>query len=541
MKGSGGQGEGMHRYFPSPMEQSILMQNIHRYFQYPERSIDRNAVAKEVSAALMKISSHWTHRTVRLWFNNNRNSFGSSLPPPVTQPDPPTHTVTFGEAPAISPPQPKIQPQYQPAPQVIPQAQEIKPNTNPDIQPYQYHSELLEVMNTIQSAADQTIRFYISRFNQAIQELKSRDLIEDLKFPQDRNRCILFPDPPLECPSFSEMSDDSKSIDGNHPISKLYQKRASSDFPAHPFDTTYINDAGAYFIHNSTLTPDRVLSFCNPSNLGNWQTVKLNTQSRFEFLVADTINHFAWGFGRCQIHRMRLDSSNKKPCITKIPNVHDTMNPCSLVLHHDSVVLGFNSSKILYYLDHKMKITSIETDIGDNKGFSIIASANNGLLAGLMDDPCLRFLSENGKEAGCFLGHTETVISISFISDMSFVTASDDRSLKIWDLRQRIPVAHVGTNHKSIIGLTSSDNHVIFSTHDKTIRVVDIRAPIKSIFGVATDEYSITSMHYSREKDTLGLFGIATKYGNNDSLLFVDDEGGSHKYIYRQYNNFIHC
>ena len=43
-----------------------------KYFKQPERSYERNMIAKATSKKLKKISSHWTHRDVRLWFNNNK-------------------------------------------------------------------------------------------------------------------------------------------------------------------------------------------------------------------------------------------------------------------------------------------------------------------------------------------------------------------------------------------------------------------------------------------------------------------------------------
>lgn len=62
------------RYFPTTVEQFILIQHMGKYFSFPERSPDRNKIAEEVASILNPISGHWTHRSVRLWFNNNRNS-----------------------------------------------------------------------------------------------------------------------------------------------------------------------------------------------------------------------------------------------------------------------------------------------------------------------------------------------------------------------------------------------------------------------------------------------------------------------------------
>ena len=44
------------RYYPNSLEQSILVQNVRRYFSKPERSQERTKIANEVSEELMKHS-----------------------------------------------------------------------------------------------------------------------------------------------------------------------------------------------------------------------------------------------------------------------------------------------------------------------------------------------------------------------------------------------------------------------------------------------------------------------------------------------------
>lgn len=70
---------GAARYYASPQEQKILVQGLIRYFSLPERSQNRNKVVKEVASYLSMISPHWSHRAVRLWFNNNRHTYLPAL------------------------------------------------------------------------------------------------------------------------------------------------------------------------------------------------------------------------------------------------------------------------------------------------------------------------------------------------------------------------------------------------------------------------------------------------------------------------------
>ena len=63
------------RYYANAAEQQILVQGLQRYFSLPERSQNRNKITKEVSQFLQCFSPHWSHRAVRLWFNNNKHSY----------------------------------------------------------------------------------------------------------------------------------------------------------------------------------------------------------------------------------------------------------------------------------------------------------------------------------------------------------------------------------------------------------------------------------------------------------------------------------
>ncbi|KAK8890888.1 hypothetical protein M9Y10_028087 [Tritrichomonas musculus] len=69
------------RYYANAAEQQILIQGLQRYFSLPERSQNRNKITKEVSQFLRCFSPHWSHRAVRLWFNNNKHSYFNTQNP----------------------------------------------------------------------------------------------------------------------------------------------------------------------------------------------------------------------------------------------------------------------------------------------------------------------------------------------------------------------------------------------------------------------------------------------------------------------------
>lgn len=60
------------RYYPGREELVILYKKLPEYLSFPERHNKRNQIAHETSKLLHTYSERWTHRYVRLWFNNHK-------------------------------------------------------------------------------------------------------------------------------------------------------------------------------------------------------------------------------------------------------------------------------------------------------------------------------------------------------------------------------------------------------------------------------------------------------------------------------------
>jgi hypothetical protein len=61
-------------------EHSLLANHIQRYFETPDRSEQRAQIVREVLELLSGGGREWTHRSIRLWFNNNRRHYFPSAP-----------------------------------------------------------------------------------------------------------------------------------------------------------------------------------------------------------------------------------------------------------------------------------------------------------------------------------------------------------------------------------------------------------------------------------------------------------------------------
>lgn len=63
-------------YFPTEEEKQILIPNLIKFFNSPERSRLRKSIMDETSQTLSSLNpEHWTPKAVRLWFNNNKKHY----------------------------------------------------------------------------------------------------------------------------------------------------------------------------------------------------------------------------------------------------------------------------------------------------------------------------------------------------------------------------------------------------------------------------------------------------------------------------------
>ena len=74
-EGESNANDSLPRHYATKAEQQILIWGLRQYFSYPERSTNRSKIAENVTSFLKGISPHWSHRAVRLWFNNNKKTY----------------------------------------------------------------------------------------------------------------------------------------------------------------------------------------------------------------------------------------------------------------------------------------------------------------------------------------------------------------------------------------------------------------------------------------------------------------------------------
>ena len=531
------------RYYPTPVEQSILIQNVHAYFQKPERSVERNQIAESVASQLQKFSPHWTHRAVRLWFNNNKHAYmtdaAASADQGVPPPQPRRPTVKFGDVmpgpvrmPMPNPPQMMAQLMPQPV-AVAPPVSQLAGTW----EPADLEKELDRVMERASKCSPQELPHLALHFDGVCEKIKEKGPALSHAYA---NHKVAFPMRPDVSP-FLEHS-DSEGLFISRPQSVgLWQDRMATDTKIAAFDATYIDENGAAFVH-AGVTPERSISyaFADAQKFGEvWTTQKIPAmRERMDHVVLDKKHMCAWMVSSDHVHRVELNGHEAKAHTQDLKLGPSYYAACPVVLK-DSLVMGYSNASDLYFIDRRMHVKSVRTTYIRESGFSCLMPVDDNLLVGMNRSSVIRLLNVNGYEEQSFIGHTDTPIAFARISSRTFVSASDDRSAKIWDLRTNTPITHITMNNQSITALCASTNYVMLSCSDRSVCAIDIRQDPRALLGVSMDEYGTSNMYYNEAEDTLCLFDMATKEGTNDSLLFIDGQGSSSKYIFRKYTRFL--
>jgi len=530
------------RYYPQPAELNILTQNISRYFSFQERSIERSKVASEVSHSLQQYSQHWTHRAVRLWFNNNKNVI-------------PTIQVNIENKPVLPSPSPLSdrkpsvrfqEPSYNmiPTPQTQPHLwikEPIRINNNEML------SDITNLIETAACASQSNFPSVVQLYEEKVATILSNrisitiDKVKNSEFanfsaPRDHNFTYT-------------NSSDREFVISRPPsadIHPLWQTRISNDKQIGYFDCTYVNDTVIAYINIHQPTNERVLNYS--TDRINWMVFKLGILSKIDCFLLDIEQNTVWFMKGTDIYQIIMETPIKQfNCSISLStnsyqyseSVRPTITLSSMVRHKDGIICSC-STPDLFYISSRMKIHPIRLNQFNNRKVFNVNKVNDNLVAAFEKTSVMKLFSEEGSEIRSFLGHIEPASFICPRNSNSFLTSSYDKSAKMWDIRNPVFVMSFSCDKKSITGVHCTEQYVFLGAHEKKMCAFDIRGSgPKPLLGIKTDDYTVVSPYYSVSDDTLSYFGTATKDGNSDSIIFVDENGQSSKYVFRHYSRFL--
>lgn len=449
------------RYFPSETETNILVNYLKIYFSNPERSVKRSQVVQDVVKILSEMNSHWNHRTVRLWFNNNKKLLGHSQPQQNSQP---SSQETMFDAPVqivpknvYLPPRPAsaatvlpyfdqsnyydqnmyAQQQYQPVQQLLPSTISMVPPKPTSISAQlETQKELLSQPQPIDvyNRADQMLHNAI--LNSNIQKW------DEFVLPQTGQKSIF----------------DRNSISYN-----AHQFNYTLPVDITPFDTidaSYCsNKSPAIIISDKTLTVEK-------------HTVELPLTSYATSITVNPADGSIWTYSGNTIYG--IDTNLE--LIAQVSTGNHVSKSAALTFLDDQLVFATNSYVSCWSLSG---IQENSMSLGFSTymtSISAISPIGDCLLLSSCDNHSIYMFAKQGLLVQRFVGHCAGVTSLSTVNENIFLTGSADQTIRIWDKRQG-PQLTLCRHNGIVTSVCASDdgNLIASGGTDNIVRVWDLR------------------------------------------------------------------
>ena len=548
------------RYYANSNEQKILIQGLKHYFSLPERSQNRNKVAKDFSNYLRSFSPHWTHRAVRLWFNNNRHTYlpagdtPSPTPPPTPPMPPPPPAPKRGPIvlPAILPMRIPIPPKPTPPPVVT-------PPVSPDIKkpvsywqqgarshnPYQCYVSLSATLNEIRRmpAGSPKLPKLVADFDSGCHDIAARNgrILPDKIEPMCKYVTFDFPreTPPslrlglLNSESTSDLRDLGfcGGSTSDVPNKSMWLNRPFADETLKSFTAAALDDVHAAFTFTDPQSTKQMLSVMPLGTpRSGWRSFELDLPTRVEAMCVN--GGTAWLLSNSTVCKVPLDGSDSRCSVTLACPGGGT-----IAGYHDGAVVSSPSSNNLFLLNNAAVCQTVRVPY---KGVLCASGLGNRIVCSITDSGTMRLVSPaTGAEERVFVGHCGQVMGIEWLAENKFASRSDDGTVRVWDVRDHNPCATLLLPHVSVLAMAGSENFLMCGFHNKCIGVVDLRNRCgQAMFGVQTQDYVPCTMRFTPAADTLAMFGVLDKFPiGPSSMVFVDQQGQQR--VFREYSRFI--
>jgi hypothetical protein len=645
---------GPGRYYANAQEQKVLVQGLQSYFALPERSQNRNKIAKEVSRFLRFFSPHWTHRAVRLWFNNNRHTYFPSdqtgaLPPkpepPPPPPPPPPGVSPKPNSPELSlpslatapppsafsvydqplpstqiwspiPPDP-VPPKLQGSPQTPPGSPRPKlivptsPTThfplsptalpfpksppqktvsvvslpgptqppNPALQfqslkpvsfwqpgqqkeqtPEQLYIPMSTMLNELRRIPENDPRLaaqiadfdngclrIISKFG-SIKAEKIEPMLRYVKFPFptaessefkfgliSESISSEFSEFALRAPSFTQQlyaADIPRDPSSEQCAWRnIWQSRPFDDVKLDYFECAAVNAECAAVISAPITAHQKLIQFMRyRESPGAWHRIPVDAHGSVDALCVG--GEVAWVLSDSVVRGVPL-ASGESAIAARLP----IFGSGNLTLFRDGAVAAFPTSAMLFFVSARGTARQIPVQ---SRGVACLTAVGDSLVCGATQSGTVRMVAADGRDERAFVGHCGPVLGLESLGGPLFASRGEDETVRVWDVRQRNPIASVLLPHISVCSMAGSEGYLICGFHNKRLGVVELRKDHgKAVLGVQTQDYMAVAMNYDARTDQLAMFGLVDKEPIQNSMVFVDNDVQSRQRIFRRYTNFI--
>ena len=489
------------RYFPSEGEMPILVNYLQIYFSHPERSLQRSQVVQQVVTLLSTTNKHWSHRTVRLWFNNNKKVF-------FHQPNSQNQNQITERK--------ETQQTFQPPKKMIPHQQPPRSlSVAPFSQPNRYISDVQQTMmrlpippltqqgvqlppppQILQGAQLQPPPLIIQPQQKqpqcfADQIMKEMESAMTAKTPQEK----------LQAQLKSEQQITQKLISMNEQrfeelvVSHIQQQNVikdqnsfmTSDTPSQaPFKEAH-EVQSFELIEASTIIDDKaaVVAYTEGSDeqqlFFNGMSRNIELNSPVSSMTHSTaMNQF---FVHSDGIIKSFNDQTLEPVLEFTSGSRKSMSS-AMTFWEGKLVLACGSS-ILYWSDEALvsetpQFTTCLTSY--LKNITSIAAVSDFLVVGSNNHHTPHIFATNGTIVKRPIGHIGGITALSGYDSTLFLTGSSDQTVKLWDMRTHTPEVTLARHKGIITALNGNDGIILSGATDGVIRGWDVRSPSVALF-----------------------------------------------------------
>jgi WD40 repeat protein len=176
----------------------------------------------------------------------------------------------------------------------------------------------------------------------------------------------------------------------------------------------------------------------------------------------------------------------------------------------DGVVAGFPSAAALFMVNGRGEV--FQTAIR-YRGVASVCAIQDRTLCAIPQSGTIHMIAPDGRDDRSFVGHCGPATGLAPMSDHLFASHGRDDTVRIWDVRQSIPVSTVLLSHASVSALSGSPRHLVIGfTH--RLGVVELRKDhCTPVLGVDTPGCTALSLSYDAASDHLSLFASSDQSG----------------------------
>lgn len=506
------------RYYPSESEMSILIHHLQIYFSHPERSIQRSQVVQKVAGILSPNNPHWTHHTIRLWFNNNKQFFykptsGSTPSSPILSPqasppnerNPISNVPTFFLPPrslSVTPSTPKIdtpkEVQY-----ASPQYDFTKPIKRGSF-PYFLNEAKQQLQRNEFSVQAQT-----ESENQTSCKIKE---IYDNKWTLS-NRCSSS-NLTIADQLFTQSNLPFSLFDVFRPNMQSQNSEAMPKLLSDPLNVTEFDliECSSFTINGLPV----VVSYHCQSNQTlltiNQSTIETGFSSYLSSVVVDPSSPSVWAHIGNNIHSFQYNEGEiikSKTLLTQFRSSHRS----AMTFWQNSLALSINSTILTWKPDviYNDLTDVVESDLGVCitlllSNIDILGSVDDSLIVASSDYHTAYIIASNGACSDRVIGHTAGITAICNYDNYLFITGSADQTAKLWDIRASNSIIDMRRQEGIVTSVygNSSDgsNLILVGGTNGIVKAWDIRN-MRPFFSIDVGDTAPQSLFYNKETNAI--------------------------------------